>query len=187
MFDPTRMKKNHAAGQPCSGRARSRRERGGELVEFSFVLTLLLGLMLGIVVFARGYNVYETITRAAREGAHMASLPTSVYDGNTFIDGSQASVSQGSSTIFTDYIAPALQASNLNPNSVSNYSETIGWLDSGDTDQQCGVTISFQYPYTMRIPFLGAQLGTIPISTHVQMRREDQPAPPTGGGTPTCP
>jgi Flp pilus assembly protein TadG len=53
-------------------RAASRGERGQALVEFAIVLPLLLLLLLGIVDFARAWNVYEVLTDAAREGARIA-------------------------------------------------------------------------------------------------------------------
>ena len=80
---------------------------------------------------------------------------------------------------FDNYIKPALEASNLNPNNVQNYQECVGSLDRSnpsDADAQCGVVISFQYPDQLTIPFLGAELGTVNIGTHVQMRLENQPA-----------
>ena len=181
---------------PSQHRIPSRsRERGAELLEFSFVMASLLALTMGIIVFARGYNVYETITRAAREGARADAVPPSYYDqvnnGSGYVDpcvpgsgttaGGGCVYTQTNSTVFSNYIAPALTASNLNPNLVTNYSESVNWLDPGDTNEQCGVIISFQYPYSLAIPFLGTGLGTINIATRVQMRREDQSA------TGTCP
>ena len=41
-------------------------QTGAELVEMAFVLPILLMLLLGIFYFARAYNIYETMTRAAR-------------------------------------------------------------------------------------------------------------------------
>lgn len=170
----------------------SRGERGSELVEFAFTFTVLAALMLGVVSFARAYDVYQTMTRAAREGARMAALPTSVYDGDSFVDGA-TTYTTPTSPIFKRYIAPALDAANLNAaacasagetNCITNYDETIGWLaPSGTTDNQCGVSISFEYPYPLTIPFLGAGIGTLPLRTSVQMRREDQ----STSSTATCP
>src|SRR5258708_34567542 len=54
---------------------RQRGERGAELVEMAFALPILLTLLLGIIWFARAYNIYETMTRAAREGARVAAGP----------------------------------------------------------------------------------------------------------------
>ena len=54
---------------------RSRRDdprRGQALVEFALVVPILLLLLLGIVDFARAWNVYEVLTDAAREGAREA-------------------------------------------------------------------------------------------------------------------
>jgi Flp pilus assembly protein TadG len=164
-----------------------RKERGAEIVEFGLGIAILMALVMGIITFARAYNIYESITRAAREGARMAVLPSSSFDGNTFIDGNTS----GSTTtpIFTNYIAPALKAADLNPSLVTNYSETIGWLDTGDTQQQCGAVISFNYPYTLYLPFTSTNLTTVTLATHVQMRREnvDGTVAADGTVTVTCP
>ncbi len=49
------------------------RPRGGQaLVEFAFVLPILLLLILGIFEFGRAYNAYEVVTDVAREAARRA-------------------------------------------------------------------------------------------------------------------
>ena len=154
--------------------ARRAPEKGAEVLEFALVLPLLLTLLFGIFTMARAYNVYQTITRAAREGAREAVLPTSAADGNQYMDAS--GVSKANSAVFQNYIAPALRAASLNPANVANYSEQIAWLDAGDANRQCGVEISFQYPYTLFLPMLKSNMTTIQIGTHVQMRRENQPS-----------
>ncbi|MGH3628362.1 MAG: TadE family protein, partial [Sciscionella sp.] len=47
-------------------------DSGAELLEFAFVIPLLLMLLVGIFWIGRAYNIYENITRAAREGARYA-------------------------------------------------------------------------------------------------------------------
>ncbi|HEV2388222.1 MAG TPA: TadE/TadG family type IV pilus assembly protein [Candidatus Acidoferrales bacterium] len=168
-------------GRKVCLRGTGQRERGSEMLEFAFVVTLLMMLLMGIVTFARAYNIYQSILRAAREGARMAVLPNCATCGNTYIDPSTG-VTQANSAIFSTYISPALRAANLNPNSVQAYSESIGWLNSGDTEQHCGVAISFQYPYQLALPFTSANFTTLNIPVQVQMRRENQPV---AGGT--CP
>ena len=160
----------------CSNRLNERRapDKSAEVLEFAVVLTVLLSLLFGILTMARGYNIYQTITRAAREGARAAVLPSSAATGGAYMDAS--GVSQADSTVFQNYIAPALRAANLDPDRVANYSEQVSWLDAGDPSQQCGVKISFQYPYTLFLPMLQSNLTTIQIGTHVQMRRENQPS-----------
>jgi Flp pilus assembly protein TadG len=177
----TTRPRNHRIGSPARKEKRGNRsERGTEMLEFAFVISLLMMLFLGIVTFARAFNIYQSITRAAREGARVAVLPSCASCGNAYLDPSTG-VTQANSAVFSNYIAPVLEDANLNPNDVLNYSESVGWLDSGDTAEQCGVTISFQYPYQLDLPFTAQNLSTIDIRTRVQMRQENQPV----GGT--CP
>jgi Flp pilus assembly protein TadG len=49
--------------------------RGAELIEFAFVLPLLLVVIAGIVDFGFMFQRYLVVTNAAREGARIAVLP----------------------------------------------------------------------------------------------------------------
>lgn len=154
-------------------------ECGAELFEFAIVVPLLMMLLIGIVWVGRAYNVYESITRACREGTRYAVLPSSVADGNAYPDPLTASCSSGTST-YNDYIVPALEADGLNPKEVKNYCQKTNWLDSTE-QRQCGITISFSYPFQFDIPFTSLRFTTIDIPTQAQMRLENDQA----GGT--CP
>ena len=173
----SRKQRPGAGGKRREGKC----ERGSEMLEFAFVVVILMTLLLGIVTFARGYNIYQSITRAAREGARMAVLPNCATCGSNYIDASSG-VTQASSGVFSNYIAPVLRSAQLNASAVENYSQTVGWLNQGDTEQQCGAIISFQYPFQLTLPFLQENLVTLHIPTQVRMRREGQPG---AGGT--CP
>jgi hypothetical protein len=182
-IDVKRVRDSQAAARGFSGGGG---ERGAEQLEFGFVFVVLMTLMLGVVVFAQGYHVYQTITRAAREGARVAVMPSAWYLGGTYLDGDVAQAAGQpvtGSQVFDGYIAPVLRSANLNPRLVSNYSEKMGWLNQGASDQQCGVIISFAYPYQLNIPFTSLRMTTVNISTRVQMRRESQPLE----GSATCP
>jgi Flp pilus assembly protein TadG len=165
-------------------------EAGAELVEFAFVVPLLLTLLLGIVWMGRAYNIYQTITRAAREGARYSVLPSCATCGGTMAD-TYASVNTclgTGSNAFTNFVSPALQASSLNPASVLNYCQAAIVLNPNtDTSvQQCGVAISFKYPVPLAIPFTSFRAMTINIPTQVQMRMENQSVDSTQG-LPQCP
>ncbi len=174
------------------------KERGAEILEFALILTGLMVLTLGLISFSRAYNVYQTITRAAREGARVAVLPSSVYDGNTYI-GNNGTYTSPDSPIFLNYIKPALEAANLNPNAcssssqtncIADYNEQVKWLNPSDTDKQCGIVISFVYPYQLDVPFTTLGLTTLQLHTEVQMRLENanyQQTGSTGVYTLTCP
>jgi Flp pilus assembly protein TadG len=61
-------------GRMRSRKVFSRRRRGQALVEFALIVPLLLLLVLGVVEFSRAWQVYQTITDAARDGARTAVL-----------------------------------------------------------------------------------------------------------------
>ena len=54
---------------------RLRSERGAELVEFVFILPVLLLVVAGIIDFGFLFQRYESLTNAAREGARVGILP----------------------------------------------------------------------------------------------------------------
>lgn len=147
-------------------------DSGAELLEFAFVAPMLLALLIGIVWIGRAYNIYENITRAAREGARYAVLPSSVANGNSPPDPLTASCTSNTVT-FTNYIAPVLRSDNLNPSLVSGYCQKTAWLEN-TYPKQCGVSISFKYPIKLTIPFTPVNAKTINIPAQAQMRLENQ-------------
>ena len=148
-------------------------DSGAEIFEFAIVAPILLMLLIGIVWVGRAYNVYSTITRAAREGARYAVLPNSVALGNAPADIPTASCSTNTNT-YNDYIVPALKADNLDPNNVKSYCQKAAWLGA-TYPQQCGVMISFSYQVQLAIPFTSLNATTINIPIQAQMRFENQP------------
>ena len=58
-----------------------RRSEGGQaLVEFALVLPVILLLVVGVLEFARAWNLHQVMTDAAREGARRAVLADPVID-----------------------------------------------------------------------------------------------------------
>lgn len=154
-------------------------DSGAEVFEFAIVVPLVLTLVLGIVWIGRAYNVYATITRAAREGARYAVLPSSAAAGNSFADALSDSCALGT-IAYTNHIVPALAAGNLDPANVQNYCQKTGWLEN-TYPKQCGVEVSFNYPVKVAIPFITRNMSTLNIHAHAQMRLENQSA---GGSCP---
>lgn len=148
-------------------------QRGAEVVEMALVIPILLTLIIGLIWVARGFNTWQTMTRAAREGARVAVLTTCATCGNTSLNAIE---------VRQNFIDPALLASHIDPGNVQSYSQSVQWLDpSSSPPQQCGIVINFSYPFQLIVPFTSANFTTVNISTQVQMRLENQP---TGG---TCP
>ncbi|HUI40901.1 MAG TPA: TadE/TadG family type IV pilus assembly protein [Terriglobia bacterium] len=181
-------------GLRAFGRLAARDDAGVEIFEFALVLPLLATLLLGIVWIGRAYNVYQTITRAAREGARYAVLPNCASCGNNMTDtyasagtaSNPACLTNPTST-FTNYVSPALSASGLDPTQVSNYCQEAAVLNSSSdaSVKQCGVVISFAYPVQLAIPFTSFNATPVSIHTQVQMRMENQSVDSLGN--PTCP
>ena len=55
-------------------KTRLRDERGASVVEFAFIVPLLLVLVLGIAEFGRAFQVSGTLSAAAREGVRVMAL-----------------------------------------------------------------------------------------------------------------
>lgn len=154
-------------------------ETGAEVLEFAFVVPMFLTLLIGVIWIGRAYNIYENVTRAAREGARYAVLPSSVAQGNSYADALSNSCTANTAA-FTGYVKPVLVSDNLNPSLVNGYCQKTVCLES-TYPQQWGVSINFTYPVKLTIPFTPLNATTINIPAHAQMRLENQP---TGG---TCP
>jgi Flp pilus assembly protein TadG len=80
--------------------ARERRERGAALVEFAFVLPVLLLLILGIIDFGRAYGAKQELIHATREGVRVLAVTQdsgearAAFDaGATGLDPARVSVS----------------------------------------------------------------------------------------------
>jgi Flp pilus assembly protein TadG len=153
--------------QSKSGRFLGRRgraeERGAEVVEMAFVLPILLLLLIGIFWGARAYNTYETITRAAREGARVAVVPSCATCGNTFptsstiqtaIDNVLLSNNLATSTTGATVTIQQHQALNLDP-----LNTTATWT-----------VVTITYPFQFTLPW--TSVGTVNITTQVQMLEE---------------
>ena len=137
------------------------REKGAEIAEFAAVVPLLFMLLFAIIWGARVFNIYETITRASREGARYAAAPTCALCGNA----------RPTDTQIATVINNSLRASALPPTAVKLYAPTYGQCRNTDpvcttsgtiticrgvpvgntagVTQQCGTAISFAYPLNL--------------------------------------
>ena len=86
---------------------------GQEIAEAALVLPIVFLLLIGIMTFARAYNIYTTITYAAQEGARLAAQSSSASAGNT----------QSTATEVANRVGAVLQASNIDPNQIQDFSD----------------------------------------------------------------
>jgi len=133
--------------------------RGSAVVETAVVAPLLVTCMFGILELGQAYNVKQTISLAAREGARAAALP-----GGTLADA-QASVDQS-----------------MHMNNLTGYTTTSNISTLGPTDTRVWVKVSIPFN---RATFTGTLLGggSYNISSTTTMRREGINATGGSGGS----
>ena len=88
--------------------------QAAEIAEFAVVLPLLLSIIFGIFSFSRAYNIYNTITRAAQEGARVAGTPACVSCGGLAC-GAGPSTQFACDAVVVSAITSVLQASHIDP------------------------------------------------------------------------
>ncbi len=155
------------------------------------MLPVVFMLLLGIVWFGRAFNIYSTIQQAAQQGAIVAARASCATCGN----------SVSSNVVST--VSSVLQASNLDPSQIKSSSSpgllpcplpppasTGGtcttsagdniWVCSNvqlnpGTGQtaQCGVVVSFQYPFQFFLPFTSLNNQQIILTAQAQSRMEN--------------
>lgn len=137
---------------------RFRRDRRGQaLVEFALVVPILLLLVLGIIDFGRAWNLHQTITDAAREGARQAV----VFDP----DVDQDSVLR--------VIGRVINASGFDATEA-----TVGFPDGFKSGRGTLATVTIEMPY--RFGFLAPivrllstdNTATMQLRTYARMRNE---------------
>jgi Flp pilus assembly protein TadG len=107
-----------------------RDESGQALVEFALILPVILLLMVGMLEFARAWNLHQALTDATREGARRAAVQDPKMDNQ---DSVKAAIWRGISQAGYDPKAAG-----------SAYKVDIkgNWKVTGDN-----ITVDVQFPY----------------------------------------
>jgi len=127
--------------------SRLRREEGLCVVEFAFVLPILLALILGIVQFGIAFNNYLTLNDATRVGARKAAVSRFLGDNGA---AARAAVISAASNL------------NLTPAQVTV--QATSWTTPG-----ADVTVSATYPYSINILGWVVRTGNLSSSTHERL------------------
>ena len=140
-----------------------RETRGQDLVEFGFVLPILMALMILLFWCGRAFNIYQACERAAREGARVYLASTCATCGNTQTDP-------------TATINAILTAATLDPTqaviSAPAPNQTLVTQDLPSYNQVNGVTITVSYPLQLNLPGTPASLTGGYISSTVTLQQE---------------
>ena len=160
---------------------------GSEIAEAALVIPIFFLVLLGIYWFGRAFNTYATINHAAREGALVATMSTCASCGN--VGPLPATVANA--------VTAALQAAKLDPNQIQAYAPAPIFCPGAPPCNSannniticsnvqlspaaspgvpvCGVTVSFQYPYSFSLPFpippYGSNAFNLQLKADVQMK-----------------
>jgi Flp pilus assembly protein TadG len=137
-------------------------EKGSQLLETSVVILLFMILVMGVFQFGRAYNVYQTITNAAREGARFAVAPQR-GGGVTYPTTGEVR------TVVVNYLNsanlpdPGATRLQILPN------QSLGGVapcNPAVSGSACGTGVSLSYPFSI------FGVGSIDINTSVVMRNE---------------
>ena len=147
-------------------------EAGQALVEFAFVLMMMIVLILGLVDFARVFLQYQVMTDTAREGARRAVVNDTTWDSNVEVyTGILNSLEAGGiSTVDAvpeyDWCAPPEASVSV----VKVYG--CGW--DGATGETAQVSIAVPFDFAIVGPFIGWATGDrkITLRTSFFMRNE---------------
>jgi coenzyme F420-reducing hydrogenase gamma subunit len=116
---------------------------GAEIAEAAVVLPLLFMLLFGIMWFARAFNIYTTVNRAARQGALVAAANNCATCGN---------IPRTSAYIQNSVVNPILLASHLDPGQVQNFNvQRDVILDPGFPIIEHKTVVTLDYPFAFKL------------------------------------
>jgi Flp pilus assembly protein TadG len=130
--------------------------QGQALVEFALVMPLLLILVISVFEFGRAWNLHQTITDAAREGARKAVI----FDNTITLDSVQVAISN------------RIAASGFDPANAA-----VSFPDGFHTGTNNITSVRIEYPFRFTflrvlIGLLAGNDGVITMATVARMRNE---------------
>ena len=138
----------------ASRRALRADTRGQALVEFALIVPLFLLLVFGVWEFGRAWQVYQTLTDAAREGGRAAV----VANPNFTVDSVAAKINRNLGLAALDTARAIKTVTNMH----------------GGTGTQATVSISYPYQLRWLQPFVGwtGAQASFNMNTSVVFRNE---------------
>jgi Flp pilus assembly protein TadG len=127
----------------------AKRTAGQSFVEFALILPVFLILVMGILDMARAFSALQMVTNAAREGARVGVMPTSV--SSVVIDAVDNYLAAGGQT------GCATTGSN--------------WGAAGDTGDSTSVTVSCNFA-TLTGTIIPVWTGILTLTRTANMRHE---------------
>lgn len=146
-------------------------ERGASLVEFAFVLPILVTLVFGIVEFGISYNNYISLRQGAREGARMAVVGNFGTNNTCTMTGSTPASDTKLLACLTKDRIGTLDASTVRFKLA--FPDTAGTYTTGDRVRICA---QYKLSSATGFPLFSAFMNNKKLSTKVDMRIEQVPS-----------
>ena len=169
---------------------------GSEIAEAALVLPLMFTLLLGVFWVGRAYNIYAAMNHAARDGARIAGSSDCASCANAMpaadvvaanyvgpiLKASGLDLNRVQSTITPNFCAcgsgacgSAVACDAAGTTAVPSIcvQRNVDLGVPGYTPQVCGTAVSFQYPFTLPLPFAPSNLQTVTINSQAQARTEN--------------
>ncbi len=166
--------------------------RAAEIAEAAAVLPIMFMILLGIFWFGQAFSMYGAITRAAQEGARAGAAPACT---------TCAALGNRPAQVAATAVQNALIASKLDPNqaiSPATPPSLISCIDqsaapcdnsasakvcvqtpvqlssTGSTPAAgvCGISVTFQYPFTFKLPFTSLNNQQVLLLASARVRME---------------
>ena len=172
---------------------------GTEIAEAALVLPLVFMLLLGIIWFGRAFNIYSTLSHAAREGARVAAVPTCATCVPFGTPCYWSSSTFPCDRTIDETVTDALKASRVDPTQIFAYTPNPSPVACPGLDPaaacsvtsnkiticrgmrinsavsnlpECGTIVSFAYPYQFYFPFTSLNHQRIGLHAAAEMRME---------------
>jgi Flp pilus assembly protein TadG len=154
------------------------RDSGAAAVEFALILPILILLIFGLVQFGLAYNRLQGMQAAAREGARVASLPSSSIDDIRFrIMGSSTSSAEGAlkgvmpnTAAYSNVRICVTTSSDCTPTTVITSATSTSKPCAGNGGDK--VLVKLTYPNTIDIPLWPGSPATTTLTGKGEFRCE---------------
>lgn len=160
-----------------------------QIAEAAFVLPLMFMMLLGIFWFGEAFSIYGAITRAAQEGARAGAAPAcSTCSAITYTTQAQNAAAAVNTALIASNLDPTqiktpsppgviacgdnVQTLNCGANGAACVQLPVQLVTSAKNPGDCGVSVYFQYPFQMTLPFASISDQRIMLTASASVRME---------------
>jgi len=172
-----RLIRNSGSLARCGASRWRRKENGATLVEFAFIVILLLTTMFGIMGFGHALYAYHFVNHVAKEATRWAATNGSACNNDSSCNGAgymnNGPVSAADiSTYVQNHVPPGITAANVTTtatwpvkaNSPTICSAAVGTQPATPNYPGCTVQVTVSYPFQFIFPFLPPATTTAPCT-----------------------